>query len=102
MPLRLIVESTLLSTEPTSKSKSQVHSALHCTRYGPGLRYEVGICIHTGWIMWFNGPYRLGMYSDLRLACECGLHDCIDHGERYIADGYKMNKAITLDDIANW
>ena len=42
------------------------------------------------------------MYSDLKLARECGLHNCLDDGERYIANGtYKTNEAITLDDIAN-
>ena len=66
------------------------------------MRYEVGICIHTGWIVWFNGPYRPGQYSDLKLAKECGLHSILDEGERYIADGtYKCNQAITPEDAQN-
>ena len=51
--------------------------------------------------MWFNGPYRPGIYSDLKLAQECGLHDVLDHDERYIADGtYQCNEAIRPDDVA--
>ena len=60
---------------------------------GPGLQYEVGICIHTGWIVWFNGPYCPGEYSDLKLARECGLHDCLDDRERYCADGTYKTKS---------
>ena len=32
---------------------------------GPGLRYEVGICILTGHIVWINGPYECGMWNDI-------------------------------------
>ena len=37
---------------------------------GPGLRYEVGICIQTGEIVWVNGPFPCGDYPDLRIARE--------------------------------
>jgi len=69
---------------------------------GPAVRYEVGICIATGWIVWFNGPYKPGDYPDLKLAQECGLHECLDEDERYIADGtYTCNQALIPHDIAN-
>jgi hypothetical protein len=27
---------------------------------GPGVRYEVGIAIQTGYIVWVNGPFKPG------------------------------------------
>jgi len=46
----------------------------------------VGICISTGWIVWLNGPYRCGTWSDEAIAQD-GLHMILGEGERYIADG---------------
>ena len=61
---------------------------------GPGVRYEIGVCIATGWIIWANGPYRCGTFADETIA-SLGLHHLLDHGERYIADGgYKSTWAI--------
>lgn len=34
---------------------------------GPGLRYEVGVCIQTGDIVWVNGAYPAGRWTDLRI-----------------------------------
>ena len=34
---------------------------------GPGLRYEVGVCIGTGSIIWVNGPYPCGSFSAVRI-----------------------------------
>lgn len=52
--------------------------------------------------MWFNGPWKPGEYSDLKLAQECGLHEILDDEERYIADGlYLCNEAIIPDNVAN-
>ena len=31
---------------------------------GPGLRYEIGVCIKTGWIVWVNGPFPAGAWPD--------------------------------------
>ncbi|KAH9053463.1 hypothetical protein Ae201684P_015230 [Aphanomyces euteiches] len=36
--------------------------------HGPGLRYEIGICIATGWIVWAHGGVPCGSWPDLRLA----------------------------------
>jgi hypothetical protein len=33
-----------------------------------GLRYEVGVCIQTGDIVWLHGPFPAGM-SDLKIFC---------------------------------
>jgi hypothetical protein len=63
---------------------------------GPGVRYEVGICIKTGWIVWVNGPFKCGDCPDhVIVDLPGGLHDSLDHGERYIADKiYKSSLAI--------
>ena len=34
---------------------------------GAGLRYEVGVCIQTGDIVWFNGPYPCGWGPDIKI-----------------------------------
>ena len=68
---------------------------------GPAVRYEIGICIETGWIVWVNGPFKPGEYADESIA-RVGLHLILDHGERYIADkGYQSTYAITPFDAAN-
>jgi len=54
---------------------------------GPGLRYEIGMCIATGNFVWINGPFAAA-YSDLQifrndLMLELGV------GEKAVADqGY--------------
>jgi hypothetical protein len=53
---------------------------------GPGVRYEIGICIQTGVPVWTNGPYPFGSWPDLRIAPHA-LVDAFDPGEYYIADG---------------
>ena len=61
---------------------------------GPGVRYEIGVCIATGWIVWANGPYRCGAYADETIA-RLGLHTILEEGEHYIADGgYQSTEAI--------
>jgi len=55
---------------------------------GPGLRYEIGVCIQTGWIVWINGPYAPGDWSDLAIA-RYGVATKLGPGEKYLADrGY--------------
>lgn len=53
---------------------------------GPGLRYEVAICIQTGVPVWINGPFPCGSWPDLRIARNA-LVDALDPGEYYLADG---------------
>ena len=31
------------------------------------LRYEVGVCIQTGWIVWTAGPFPAGDFPDLEI-----------------------------------
>jgi len=51
-----------------------------------GLRYEVGICIQTGWIVWINGPYAPGDWPDLAISRD-GLNEALAADEFFLADG---------------
>ena len=56
---------------------------------GPGLRYEVCTCIQTGWIVWVNGPFPCGSWSDLKIAMT-DLVNMFEGDERAVADkGYR-------------
>jgi hypothetical protein len=53
-----------------------------------GLRYEVGLCILTGDIVWINGPYEPGLWNDLEIFQDCLMH-WMEQNERVEADdGY--------------
>jgi hypothetical protein len=54
--------------------------------HGPALRYELGLCIQTGWIVWKNGPYPAGTWSDLKIAREKVLKKVMLY-EKVLADG---------------
>ena len=32
-----------------------------------GLRYEVALCIQTGWIVWIQGPFAAGAWPDINI-----------------------------------
>ena len=54
---------------------------------GRGLRYELGVCIATGHIVWINGPFRCGM-NDLSIFRHAAK-GALDEGEKVEADkGY--------------
>ena len=54
-----------------------------------GLRYEIGVCIRTGNIVWCNGGFRCGNFSDLAIARQSLIPE-LEQGEKIIADnGYK-------------
>jgi DDE superfamily endonuclease len=63
-----------------------------CTKWyshkfkGPGIRYEVGLCIQTGWIVWINGPFPCGSHPDIKIA-RSWLFDLLEPGEKVLADG---------------
>lgn len=53
-----------------------------------GLRYEVGLCIRTGDIVWINGPYACGKWADISIFRD-SLKSKLDQYERVEADdGY--------------
>ena len=53
---------------------------------GPGLRYEIGVGIFSGGIVWVNGPFPCGSWPDLKIAREALVH-YLDQDEKVIADG---------------
>jgi hypothetical protein len=56
---------------------------------GPGVRYEVGVCIQTGDICWINGPYPCGAWPDIKIFREHLIHR-LPPGEKVEADdGYR-------------
>ena len=56
---------------------------------GAGLRYEIGISILGGDIVWVNGPFPCGQYNDLTIFMEFGMKDNLEEGERVECDdGY--------------
>jgi len=61
------------------------------------VRYEIAISITTGWIVWINGPYPAGLYSDSCIAVECGLLNNLQHGKKVIVDsGYHGHNDIFI------
>ena len=60
---------------------------------GPGVKYEIGLCIQTGEIVWVNGPFPCGRYPDhVMVAQPGGLEDCLAAGEFYLCDGVYRNR----------
>jgi DDE superfamily endonuclease len=53
---------------------------------GPGVRYEIGVGIQTGWIVWVNGPFPCGEWSDLKIAKD-DLFKSLAPNEMVVADG---------------
>ena len=54
-----------------------------------GLRYEVGLCIQTGSICWWSGPYAPGKWNDMAIFWD-GLVYMLQPGERCETDrGYQ-------------
>ena len=50
-----------------------------------GIKYEVAICIATGFIVWFNGGFKAGRFDDLELA-RLEFTSRLLPGKRAIAD----------------
>ena len=53
---------------------------------GPGVRYEVAVCIMTGHIVWVNGPFPCGDWPDLRIARNALVY-ALGPNELLMADG---------------
>lgn len=57
---------------------------------GAGLRYEIGIGIGCGEIVWASGPYPCGDWPDIKIAKDLYIH-CLREGEVTLADkGYRL------------
>ena len=54
--------------------------------HGPGVRYEVGVGVYNGYVVWVNGPFPAGEWTDAMIVRDSFLgHLCAD--EVFIADG---------------
>jgi hypothetical protein len=57
---------------------------------GPGVKYEVAVCIQTGWIVHTNGPFPCGEWNDITVARDDLCYKLADseyEGEMALADG---------------
>lgn len=63
---------------------------------GPGLRYEIGLNIRTGSIVWKHGGYPCGEYPDLKIARDAYTLS-VNPGEMTLADkGYRDSNFFLL------
>lgn len=68
---------------------------------GPGLRYEIGLNIRTGYIVWAYGGYPCGEFNDLKLARELYMPS-VNKGEKTLADKvYKDKDFFILPNAVN-
>ena len=83
------------------KEPRPFQTGYYCKKHnGPGVKYEVGVCIATGWIVWFYGPFKSGKND--HMVSQIGVDLILDHGERYIADKiYASSRAINPYDAWN-
>jgi hypothetical protein len=67
---------------------------------GPGVHYEIAVCIQTGWIVWINGPFPCGT-PDLCIARSALIFE-LDDNEKYLADGgYKDGNQFSVTPTGN-
>ena len=59
---------------------------------GSGLRYEVGVCILYCKIVWINGPFECGIWSDIKIF-RSALMLKLKDGERVEADDGCLGEA---------
>ena len=64
---------------------------------GPGLRYEIGVCIQTGWLVWVHGPYPCGRFNDIKIFLKY-LQGLLLPDEKVVADGgYRDGEEYTTE-----
>ena len=67
---------------------------------GPGYKYEIGICIRTGAIVWVNGPFKAGRH-DVTTFVEDGLKDALADDEAVEVDaGYQGDDQLKNPNIS--
>jgi hypothetical protein len=65
---------------------------------GVALKYEVGVCIQTGYIVWVNGPFKAGKWNDIKLN-RSTLKEQLLPGEMVEADrGYRGDETVRCPD----
>lgn len=76
-------------TDCLTENQGLSHKAFFSFKFKyAGLRYEVGVCIRTGYIVWVRGPYPCGDWNDITIFRQ-GMKYALDENERVEADdGY--------------
>ena len=67
---------------------------------GPGLKYEIGLNIRNGNIIWVNGGLFCGQYSDFKLARD-EYTSSVSYGELTIADDTYKDRRFFIYPSAN-
>eukprot|EP00536_Pseudo-nitzschia_multiseries_P000054 jgi/Psemu1/176/gm1.176_g len=65
---------------------------------GPGVKYKVGVCLKTGWIVWINGPF-VGSGNDATIYKEGSSTLLHDNEGVEVDQGYKGDDKMKLPDM---
>ena len=60
-----------------------------------GVRYEIGLCIRTGVIVWIHGPFNCGEWNDIAIFRDSLCSHLAEAGERAEADDGYIGEAPT-------
>ena len=60
-----------------------------------GVKYEIGVCIATGHIVWINGPFRCGMH-DITVFRQAAI-DALEEEEKVEADGGYKGESLHIN-----
>ena len=55
---------------------------------GPGVRYEFGVCIQTGWLCWIAGPFPAGDFPDQEIFSSFLAHELAEGEKVEVDEGY--------------
>jgi hypothetical protein len=68
---------------------------------GPGFKYEIGVCILTGDIVWVNGPFFKAGRNDVTIFVEDGLKFTLAADEAVEVDaGYQGDNQLKNPNVA--
>jgi hypothetical protein len=90
-----VLNDCLMTVDGTDFRVSQKGTATKGNAFAPhkyagksALRYKLGVSILGGDLVWIQGPYHVGEYTDIKIFNKV-LHQCLDPGEQVKADeGY--------------
>jgi hypothetical protein len=69
---------------------------------GPGLRYEVALCINTGMLCWVRGPSPPGLFPDITIFCTALMQELDPHERVEAGGGYGGEDTEFLKTPANF
>ena len=85
-----IYEQSMMPGKPPPRSKKGRRLPWNPKWYshkyeGPGVRYETGVCIQTGDVVWTRGPFPCGKWPDAKIF-QTKLQHMLEDGEMVEAD----------------